>query len=86
MVYVNIPFVPENNRISRNSTKKELEALDISELAKIAAFDAIYNRLPRGVSFAEKDSNQANLLENTLIRLGVPFRETELPEFLLTDE
>lgn len=82
MVYINIPFVPENKRIDRDLTHKELEALDISTEAKESAFEAIYNRLPRGVQFAEQDLNQANLLERALNRLGVPFRQSELSEFL----
>ena len=82
MVYINIPFVPENKRISRDLTQKELEALNISDEAKETAFEAIYNRLPRGVPFAEDDLNQANLLERALIRLGIPVRQSELPEFL----
>jgi hypothetical protein len=82
MVYINIPYIPENNRISKDLTQKELEALDISDDAKTSAFAAIYNRLPRGVPFAEDDLNQANLLERTLIRLGIPVRQSELPEFL----
>ena len=82
MVFINIPFVPENKRISRDLTHKELEALDISDEAKTSAFAAIYNRLPRGVIFAEDDLNQANLLERALIRLGIPVRQSELPEFL----
>ncbi len=81
MVYINIPFVPENKRISKDLTKKELKALDISDDAKENAFEAIYNRLPRGVLFAEQDLNQANLLEKALNRLGVPFRQSELSEF-----
>ena len=81
MVYINIPYVPENNRIARDLTQKELEALDISEDAKHAAFEAIYNRLPRGVSFEGETSKEATLLEKMLGKLGIPYRESEDSEY-----
>lgn len=81
MVFINIPYVPENNRIARDLIQKELEALDISEDAKHDAFEAIYNRLPRGVSFEGESSKEASLLEKTLAKLGIPYRQSEDSEY-----
>lgn len=81
MVYINIPFVSENKKIERDIVQKELEALDISEDAKYEAFQSIYNLHPRGVSFDDKDLNAALQLESVLARLGIPYRQTETPEF-----
>ncbi|MGC2238463.1 MAG: hypothetical protein WA584_20075 [Pyrinomonadaceae bacterium] len=81
MVYIDIPYVPENNRINKDLAQKELEALDISEDAKYAAFEAIYNRLPRGVSFEGDDLREASLLEKALSRLGIPYRLSEESEY-----
>ena len=81
MVYINIPFVVENNKIDRDLTRRELQILNISEDAKYEAFEAIYNRKTRGVNFDIKDTKEAVLLENALQRLGVPFRESEESEY-----
>jgi hypothetical protein len=81
MVYIDIPYVAENNRINKDLAQKELEALDISEAAKYAAFEAIYNRLPRGVSFEGDDLREASLLEKALSRLGIPYRLSEESEY-----
>lgn len=74
MVYVNIPYVPENDRIEAYLAQRELAALNISEAAKHEAFEAIYKKRPRGVEF----SNPAHAvsLGNALHRLGVPYRTT----------
>ncbi|MEP6903535.1 MAG: hypothetical protein ABJA66_17565 [Actinomycetota bacterium] len=82
MVYIDIPFVPENNRIAKERTIKELTALEISESAKYEAFEAIYNLRPRGVSFADDDLSQAVLLERALAKLGVPYIQTEESKYL----
>jgi hypothetical protein len=74
MVYVNIPYVAENDRLDASVVGKELSALAISESAKYQAFEAIYNKRPRGVDFS--DSADARKLENLLYCLGVPFRRT----------
>jgi hypothetical protein len=81
MVYINIPYVPENNRINKDLAQKELQALDINDEAKQTAFKAIYNRLPHGVSFSEKDLKEAFQLEKVLSRLGIPYRESEESEW-----
>ncbi len=81
MVYINIPYVPENNRINKDSTKKEIEALAISDSAKQSAYAAIYNLNPRGVDFENGDSNDAVMLESVLRRLGIPFRRSEESEY-----
>jgi len=85
MVFINIPFVAENKNIDTEIVIKALKSLDISEDAKYEAFQSIYNRKPRGVSFAEGDSGKALLLENALGKLGIPYRETEESEHLLCD-
>jgi hypothetical protein len=82
MVYINIPYVPENNRIDKDLIEKELQSLDINEDAKHAAFEAIYNRLPHGVSFDENDLKEAFQLEKVLSRLGIPYRESEESEWI----
>jgi hypothetical protein len=81
MVYINIPFVVENNRIDKDFAKSELQILDISDDAKQEAFKAIYDRKIRGVNFDDKDSKEVLLLEKTLTRLGVPFRQSEESEY-----
>jgi hypothetical protein len=79
MVYVNIPYVVENDRIARELTAKELKILEINEAAKHEAFAAIYNKRPRGVNFT--DVNQALQLQQTLSRLGVPYRQSPESEY-----
>ena len=74
MVYVNIPYVVENDRIEAYITQRELEALNISEAAKYDAFEAIYHKRPRGVQFDRP--GDAVLLQQALYKLGVPFRTT----------
>jgi len=79
MVYVNIPYVVENDRVEAFIAQRELEVLSISEAAKHDAFAAIYNKRPRGVSF---DSLQeAMLLQSALCRLGVPCRTSSESEY-----
>lgn len=74
MVYVNIPYVVENDRIEAYITQRELQVLSISETAKHEAFAAIYNKRPRGVSF--ESLKEAIMLEKVLYHLGVPYRTT----------
>ena len=83
MVYVNIPYVVENDRLDPESVGKELAILNISEDAKYEAFAAIYHKRPRGVSFA--NTNEAMLLENALYRLGVPYRQTVESDYKYED-
>ena len=82
MVYINIPFVDENKRIDKDLAEKELQNLTISDEAKQIAFEAIYNKLPRGIEFDNADLKDAVALEKVLHRLGVPFRQSEAPEFI----
>ena len=79
MVYINIPYVTENDRVEAYVAQRELESLRISESAKHDAFAAIYNKRPRGVEF-ERPS-EAIQLQSALSRLGVPFRVTSEPEY-----
>jgi len=79
MVYINIPYVIENDRIDRSRTAKELTLLKISETAKHDVFEAIYNKRPRGVSI--EDKAQAFQLNETLSRLGVPYRQSEEADY-----
>jgi hypothetical protein len=79
MVYVNIPYVVENDRIEAYRAQTELEALSISESAKHEAFAAIYNKRPRGVSF-DSPSDAASL-QRALYRLGVPYRVSSESEY-----
>lgn len=80
MVYINIPYYVENDRIDRNTVIKEIQALDINENAKYEAFEAIYNRKPHGVSFDEKGLKEAVQLEIVLKRLGIAYRQSEESE------
>ena len=79
MVYIDIPYAPENDRIDKDLMRKNLDALAISDEAKDEAFRAIYNFQPRGVFFAENDLRQAVLLEETLRKLGVGYCQKEHP-------
>jgi hypothetical protein len=81
MVYINIPYVVENNRIDKDVAKKEIEVLDINDSAKLSAYEAIYNLHPRGVNFSNKNSIEALQLEDALKRLGVPYRRSEESEY-----
>jgi hypothetical protein len=81
MVYINIPYVPENNRINRDLVKKEITSLNISDSAKQDAYAAIYNLKPRGVNFESKDLMEALMLEDALHRVGIPYRRSEESEY-----
>jgi hypothetical protein len=78
---MDIPFVVENKRIDKENTRKELAALELSQSIKDEAFEAIYNRNPRGVMFENGDLKQAQLLERVLSKLGIPYRLAEVSEF-----
>ena len=80
MVYIDIPYVIENNRIDKASARKEIQVLDISEDAKNDAFEAIYHRNPQGVNFADKDLKQALSLQTVLSKLGAPYRQVEIED------
>ena len=79
MVYINIPYVIENDRIDRGRTAKELRLLNIGETVRYETFEAIYNKRPRGVYLADKD--QALQLQEALSRLGVPYRQSNEPDY-----
>jgi hypothetical protein len=79
MVYINIPYVSENDTIDKNFAIEQIQALTISDEAKWEAYKAIYNLHPRGVAF--EDAAEAMQLETVLKKLGVPYRETETSEF-----
>lgn len=79
MVYINIPYVIENERIDRSVTIKELELLNISETAKHDVFNAIYYKRPRGVDI--EDRKQAVELQEVLSRLGIPYRPSNESEY-----
>ena len=57
--------------------------LNIDEGAKYEAFEAIYHKRPRGVSFTDID--QAKRLEGALSRLGVPYRQSAESEYIHED-
>ena len=81
-MYINIPYVPENSAIDKDFAKREIQALDISDEAKWETYKAIYHLHPRGVAFADEDIKEALQVENLLGKLGVPYRQTENPEFI----
>lgn len=79
MVYVNIPYSVENERIDRAIVAKELQSVDISDSDRYEAFEAIYNKRPRGVHFS--DLKRASQLQKALSRLGVAYRQTEESDY-----
>lgn len=79
MVYINIPYIPENDKIDKDLAIEEIQALTISDEAKWEAYKAIYHLQPRGVEF--EDAAEAMQLETVLKKLGVPYRQTESSEF-----
>lgn len=81
MVYINIPYIPENNRIERDFVRKEIDCLSISADAKDSAFAAIYNLRPRGVNFEGQEAAEAGVLAGALSRLGIPYRQSEDSEY-----
>ena len=82
MVFINIPFVEENKRINKDLAKKELDTAQINSEAKLTAFEAIFNRLPRGVEFDNSKLSEAVALQRILERLGVPYRQSESSEYI----
>ena len=79
MVYVNIPYVVENDKLDRSMVGRELGMLNISDDAKHEAFAAIYNKRPRGVRF---DSIvEAAVLQKALYRLGVGYRQSDESDY-----
>lgn len=80
MVYIDIPYVPENNRIDKDLVKKELQMLNISDDIKSKVYNAIYNPKPRGVSFGD-NLKEASTLQNILSRLSIPYRQVEDSEY-----
>ncbi|MEO7539001.1 MAG: hypothetical protein ABIV21_03170 [Pyrinomonadaceae bacterium] len=77
MVYIDIPYAVENQRIEREMMKEEIGRLTISDEAKRTTLAAIYSFKPRGVVFETSEMSQVRLLEEIFIRLGVPFRQME---------
>jgi hypothetical protein len=77
MVYIDIPYAVENLRVERGVMKNEIGRLTISDEAKSTTLAAIYNFKPRGVAFDAAEASQVRLLEEILIRLGIPFRQME---------
>lgn len=81
MLFLDIPYVVENNRIEKEKVQRELALLEIDEKARNEAFAAVYNMRPRGVLFENKDLRQAQMLEKVFSKLGIPYRLAEVSEF-----
>jgi hypothetical protein len=81
MVYINIPYVVENNRIDKLLTKKQIQLLDINAEAKLNAYEAVYNLNPRGVNFESKDIAEAIMLQDILRKLGIPHMQSESSKY-----
>ena len=77
VVYIDIPYAVENDRIERGKLKDEIGRLLISDEAKRCTLAAIYNFKPRGVEFGSSELSQVKLLEGIFVRLGIPFRQME---------
>jgi len=80
MVYVNIPYSAENERVDRDVAVAELKRVDISDSDRREAFEAIYHKRPRGVHFT--DLQKAVQLQTALARLGVAYRQSEESEYV----
>ena len=81
MVYIDIPYTPDNDRIDRDLLIKELKFIDVSEDVRYEAFAAIYNRLPRGVPFEIEETDQARLLIGVLQNMRVGYRISTESEY-----
>ena len=81
MVYISIPYVPENNRISKKLVKREIDMLDIDDDAKQKVNKAIYTLKPRGVDFEGVNIAVIVKLEDTLRNLGIPYRRLEESDY-----
>lgn len=77
MIYLEIPYVIENNRVDKTSVKNEIQNLQISTETKAGIFDAIFNPHPRQVDFDNADLKEVVLLETALHRLGIPYRRVQ---------
>ncbi|MCY7347535.1 MAG: hypothetical protein LH614_15125 [Pyrinomonadaceae bacterium] len=78
MVFINIPYVASNDSIDKETVISAIRALDISEDAKHQAYEAIYNKTPTGVSFADEGMGESYQLERMLRRLGIPHRQSKI--------
>jgi hypothetical protein len=81
MVYISIPYVPENNRIDKDLVKKEIEILSINDDDKQNVYEAIYNLQPRGVDFKGTDTVEVGKLESALRNLGIPYRRLKESDY-----
>ena len=81
MVYISIPYVPENNRIDKKLVKNEIDALGIDDDAKHNIYEAIYSLKPRGVDFKDIDTNIIDELQSILRKLGIPYRRLEESDY-----
>jgi hypothetical protein len=81
MVYISIPYVSENKRISKSLVKNELDILGISVDEKFSVYKAIYNLKPRGVDFEGPDTVATDALQSTLRELGIPYRRLEESDY-----
>lgn len=77
MVFINIPYVASNDSIDKNLVISQIRGLEISEDAKYNAFEAIYNKIPEGVSFPDEGMGESYQLERLLRRLGIPHRQSK---------
>lgn len=80
MTYINISYVAENENIDRDTVINAIRSLDISEDAKYETYEAIYNVRPYGVLLDDKGADDAINLKRVLRRLGIPHRQSEMPE------
>ncbi len=82
MIYLEIPYVSENNRVDKTILQNEIENLSISREAKAGVFDAIFNYFPREVDFKNEDLKEVVILEGVLHRLGIPYRRITGQQFV----
>jgi len=80
-VYINIPYVSENELIDRDLFVRELELAPISDRARFETFEAVYNRLPRGVNFEYSETDQARELLAVLEHMRIGHRISQESEY-----
>ncbi len=81
MLYLEIPYVPENNRVNKNTVQTEIQVLNLSEKSKNDVLTAIYHQHPAGVNFEDTELKEVSRLAEILGNLGIPYRQSKKTEY-----